>query len=85
MEQSSKETWMNHEMIIDPLAQEDVEDAYRYFEDLRRGLGTEFLEALSDLLDKIEANPSLFQVVDKDIRRGLIRRFQYAIFYRNID
>ena len=85
MEQSSKETWMNHEMIIDPLAQEDVEDAYRYFEDLRRGLGTEFLEALSDLLDKIEANPSLFQVVDKDIRRGLIRRFLFAIFYRIID
>ena len=75
---------MSYEMVIDPMAQEDVEEAFRYFENLREGLGTEFLSALSEILDRIESNPNLYQIVEGDIRRGLIRRFQYAIFYRVI-
>ena len=75
---------MSYQLIIDPLAQEDVEKAYRYFEDLQSGLGTGFLSALADLFDKIENRPNMFQAVEGDIRRGIIRRFQYAIFYRVI-
>jgi len=75
---------MSYEMVIDPMAQEDVEEAFRYFENLREGLGTEFLSALSEILDRIESNPNVYQIVEGDIRRGLIRRFQYAIFYRVI-
>lgn len=76
---------MNFELIIDPLAEEDIEEAFRYFEDLRDGLGTEFLSALSDILDAIEVQPHMYQVVDGEIRRGVMRRFQYAVFYRFVD
>ena len=73
---------MKFELRIDPLVQEDVESAYHHFEALQAGLGTVFLAALSDMLDKIEGHPNMYQKVKGDIRRGLIRRFQYAVFYR---
>ena len=76
---------MKFELTIDPLAQEDVEEAYRHFEALRSGLGTEFLEALSEILEMIEDHPAMYQKVEEDIRRGLIRRFQYAVFYRILE
>ena len=34
------------------------------------------------MFDRIAANPLIHQVVFADIRKGVVRRFPYCVFYR---
>jgi len=62
-----------------------VEEAYRWYEAQRAGLGDEFLAgvqtALESTLSHLEAAP----IVHRETRRVLLRRFPYGIHYRLVD
>jgi plasmid stabilization system protein ParE len=60
----------------------DIETAYRWYETERERLGAEFLEAVDKMVNVIAENPERFPVIRKDIRRAVLRRFPYSIFYR---
>lgn len=68
--------------ILRPAAAADVEEAYRWYEDQREGLGEEFLTAVGAGLETIAALPLVAPVVHRDTRRLLLRRFPYGVFYR---
>jgi len=67
---------------VRPAAAADIEDAYRWYEARRPGLGDDFLESVSTTLETIVRQPKRFPVVHRDLRRALLRRFPYGIFYR---
>ena len=69
------------ELIIAPEAQQDVEEAYCWYEDRRAGLGEEFLDCVDASIQAICRMPKLQAKVHEEYRRGLLRRFPYAIFY----
>lgn len=46
------------------------------------GLGEEFLGAVDASFDTIEKVPEMFARVDGEVRRALVSRFPYAVFYR---
>ena len=71
-------------LVLRPAAAADVEAAYRWYEQQRAGLGNEFLDAVRATLRAIEASPASHAVVHRNTRRGLVRRFPYAVFYRVI-
>lgn len=60
----------------------DLGRAYSHYEDQRAGLGEEFLGAVDSSLDAIERYPEMFARVRGEVRRALVTRFPYAIFYR---
>ena len=66
---------------IRPEAEAEILEAYQYYEDKAEGLGTEFVRAVDACLASIERNPRMYQVVHKEVRRALLRRFPYGIFY----
>lgn len=66
---------------IQPEAEEEIIEAYRYYEDKAEGLGTEFVRAVDACLASVERNPRMYAVVHKDVRRALLRRFPYGLFY----
>jgi len=70
--------------ILRPAAAADVEDAWRWYEERREGLGDEFLEVVRAALESIRAHPDSAPVVHRDVRRQLLRRFPYGLFYRVI-
>jgi toxin ParE1/3/4 len=70
--------------ILRPAAAADVEDAWRWYEARREGLGDEFLKVAQATLESICAHPESAPVVHRDIRRKLLRRFPYGFFYRLI-
>ena len=72
---------MSPALILRPAAEEDVEAAYRWYEERSPGLGAEFLRSVEAGLASIERNPEAFQKVYKHARRALLRRFPYALFY----
>lgn len=68
-------------IIIRPEAERDIENAFIRYEEKRAGLGADFLLCVEAGLAKIQRHPEMYPVVHKNIRRILIQRFPYGIFY----
>ena len=71
-------------LILRPAAAADIEEAYRWYEARRAGLGQEYLESVQRALDLVMENPRAYPIVHRDARRALLRRFPYGLFYRLI-
>jgi len=72
-------------IVVQPAAAADIDEAFLWYEGRREGLGFEFLAAVQSTLDAIISRPTAYQVVHRDTRRALLRRFPYAIFFRIYD
>ena len=70
-----------HKLIIKPFAELDATDAANWYNNMRDGLGDEFLLALDAKMSAILRNPNQFKSVFKNIRRALTDRFPYGIFF----
>lgn len=66
---------------VRPEAEADLEDAARWYEQRRGGLGKEFLDEVLRTLGTIEGNPELYARVHGDIRRAMLNRFPFGVFY----
>jgi plasmid stabilization system protein ParE len=62
--------------------EEDVVAGYRWYESKAPGLGEEFLRMFYACLEGIRRNPLISATVHHEIRRGLLRRFPYAVYFR---
>ena len=72
---------MNRELIVRPEAEADLARAFTWYEGRLRGLGYDFLNNTDAAVRGIMRNPELYPIVHHGIRRALVRRFPYAIFY----
>lgn len=66
-------------------AVEDVAGARDWYEEQRSGLGDDFVSALERSLSLVARMPDSFPVVHRDVRRVLLGRFPYALYYRRMD
>lgn len=73
---------MNLPIVFEPEVEAEVDEAYHWYERQCRGLGEGFLAAVRAALDRIQLNPEIHAVVYREVRRALVRRFPYAIYYR---
>jgi len=53
----------NYNVIIQPEAELDLDEAHVYLETQQTGLGFQFLTDLTEILELLEDNPLLFQKV----------------------
>ena len=72
---------MSLPVVLSPVAQAEFDDAADWY-DQQAGLGPAFTAAVREVLKRIGATPLVHQVVYKNIRRGVVRRFPYSVFYR---
>jgi plasmid stabilization system protein ParE len=73
---------MTRKIIVRPEAEAEVRAAFDWYEEQSEGLGFEFLRAIEACLSGVTRNPSAYTVVhEPNIRRALVRRFPYALFY----
>lgn len=61
----------------------DLKQARRFYEARRTGLGDELVGAVRTLVARIARVPLEFPVVHRGIRRALLRRFPYAVYFRS--
>jgi len=73
---------MTFPLVFHPSVQGDIDAAYRWYEQQRAGLGDEFLAELDVVFRRLEKMPQIHQFVRGDVRRALLRRFPFAVFYR---
>ena len=67
-------------LLIRPPAAVEIEEAYRWYEGRREGLGADFILCLEEAFEKVRRNPEMYPVVYKKVRRVLMRRFPYGVF-----
>lgn len=71
------------DLITAPEEEEDIADAYAWYENHRPGLGEEFLSCVDACIQGIRRAPEMHALVHQNYRRALVRRFPYAIFYEH--
>jgi len=71
------------ELVIAPEAEQDLAEAYAWYESRRPGLGEEFMSCVDACIEAIRRTPGIHAPVFEDYRRGLVRRFPYAVFYEH--
>ncbi len=65
-----------------PAAAADVERTYAWYESQSDGLGDEFLSVFQATIEGLSADPLAAPEVHGAIRRHLMKRFPYVVFYR---
>ncbi len=75
---------MAAELIIAPEAEQDIGEAYGWYEGRRAGLGEEFLTCVDACIEAICRTPEMHATIHENYRRGLVRRFPYAVFYEYV-
>ncbi|MEE4191621.1 MAG: type II toxin-antitoxin system RelE/ParE family toxin [Halieaceae bacterium] len=66
-------------------ADQDLRDAAEWYEKQRAGLGAQFLDQVLKTVNTIGDQPESFPVVYRGLRRALLARFPFAVFYRVLD
>jgi plasmid stabilization system protein ParE len=66
---------------LTPEAELDLAEAFTWYSAQRRGLGREFLRAVDTCFAAIKRHPRAYQFVDRKMRRALLSRFPYAVFF----
>ena len=72
---------MIRQVIFKLEAELDFAQAYRWYEERDKGLGTEFARSVDTVLCQIQRHPEMYPVVNKNLRQAVTRRFPYSIFY----
>ncbi len=60
---------------------QEIGEAQAWYELQSRGLGEEFLAAMELQLKRLEQAPLIYAEVIPDVRRSLLPRFPYGLFY----
>ena len=76
---------MSFDVEIRRAAELDVAEAQLWYEMQRTSLGTEFHSEVTQVIDQLAKTPLIYQVVYEDIRRAIVHRFPYLIWYRVLD
>lgn len=72
---------MTARVELTPEAEADLIEAYSWYRNRGLGLGEEFLRSLDACLEEIARFPDSSPVVHRSLRRALLRRFPYCVFY----
>ena len=70
-----------YSVIFTQAARAELIDAQDWYEAEATGLGRRFRAAIDALTERMSVNPRQFPVVFKNVRRALLRRFPYSLFF----
>ncbi len=68
-------------LILRREAEEDIYQAFNWYESQHKGLGHSFLSELERVFEQIQERPQQYTRLQNSLRRALCRRFPYAIYF----
>lgn len=68
-------------IIFTPAARAELIEAQDWYEAESPGLGRRFRAAIEALTERMSANPAQFPFALKNVRRALVQRFPYMLFF----
>jgi plasmid stabilization system protein ParE len=69
-------------LVYHPHARSELIEAAQYYESRVDRLGVRFLEDADRAIARIVESPARWKVIESEVRRYLMPRFPYAIYYR---
>lgn len=70
-----------YSVILTQAARSEVIEAHDWYEAEAPGLGSRFRDALDTLIDRMSSSPRQFPIVFRNVRRAIVRRFPYCLFF----
>ena len=65
-----------------PAVEGELREIRNFYEERSPGLGAAFIDEFERQVLKLAATPERWIVVEKDVRRCLMRRFPYVVYFR---
>ncbi len=65
-----------------PAIEHELREIIEYYNLCSQGLGLEFLNEFERQILKIASLPTQWRIAEDDIRRALMKRFPYVIYFR---
>lgn len=75
---------MKYNVHVRRAAELDIAEAQVWYDNQRPGLGTEFHSEISRIFAVLADTPLIYPVLYRDVRRALIHRFPYLLWYRAV-
>lgn len=72
---------MARRLVVQPQSDLDIQAAAVWYEDQQAGLSARFLGELGLVFQRISENSLQFPRVDGEVRRALLRRFPYGVYF----
>lgn len=72
---------MSRSLLVRLEAEQDLAEAFGWYEEQRPGLGSDFLLCVEAALTQICRNPRAFPIVHRSVHRALLPRFPYGVFF----
>ncbi|MDQ5844500.1 MAG: type II toxin-antitoxin system RelE/ParE family toxin [Acidobacteriota bacterium] len=72
---------MHTPLVFRRVAQLELDEAVAWYENKRVGLGIEFRIEIEKYLERIANQPQRFRKVRGDVRRVVVQRFPYSIYF----
>ena len=76
---------MNCKILFTPSAEEDLQNAFTWYENESPGLGWEFRNEIALCTEKITNHTVSYQIYIGEIHKIAVARFPYIIYYRTND
>jgi plasmid stabilization system protein ParE len=68
-------------VVFTQAARQELIDAQDWYESKSPGLGVDLRREVDTVVQRIGAHPLQFPIVHKTVRRALVRRFPYMLFF----
>ena len=72
---------MTRRISFHEMAEQELNEAASYYNAQRPGLGNVFLDEVEDATNQIRDHPEAAPLVNRSVRRKLVRRFPYGVMY----
>lgn len=72
---------MRPRLVVEPEAAKELDEAVAWYVARGQGLGRSLTAAVRLTFEAIEANPDRFSRVRDEIRRAVVPKFPYSVFY----
>jgi plasmid stabilization system protein ParE len=69
-------------VVLRDEAQAEFDEAFDFYEQRRAGLGLAFVTKVQDVFERIAANPRMHAPVFADVRKAVVAKFPYCVYFR---
>jgi plasmid stabilization system protein ParE len=76
---------VSYRVVFRPQAQAELLEARNWYEARQDGLGVEFSAAIDATVSNIRERPLAYPRVHNEIRRAVLQRFPYAVFFQLLE
>jgi plasmid stabilization system protein ParE len=73
---------MTRPLVVSTLTETELDVAAAWYNSVRAGLGDDLVRCVEQALNRIADHPEAFTMILPGVRRTLVRRFPYGLFFR---